>query len=67
MVMTLGKLHLDASRRTWVHRLVVAATLAGWILLAGLIASLYVGHASSPYDECTAPNGRSVACALLKR
>lgn len=67
MVWTLERLHLDASPRTWGHRLVVAATLAGWILLAGLIASLYVGHESSPYGMCTTPSGRSVACSLLRR
>ena len=67
MVLTLEKFHLDASSRTFWHRVVVAATLAGWMLLAGLIASLYVGHSSSPYGMCTAANGRSVACSLLRR
>jgi hypothetical protein len=64
---TLETLHLDASPRTWGRRLVVAATLAGWIVLAGLIASLYVGHSPSPYGTCTAANGRGVSCSLLKR
>lgn len=67
MILTLAKLHLDASPSVWGHRLVVAATLAGWIVLAGLIASLYVGHAPSPYGTCTTPSGHSVACAMLKR
>lgn len=67
MILTLAKLHLDASPSVWGHRLVVAVTLAGWIVLAGLIASLYVGHAPSPYGTCTTPNGHSVACAMLKR
>jgi hypothetical protein len=67
MVLTLDKFHLDASFRTFCYRVVVAATLAGWMLLAGLIASLYVGHSPSPYGTCTTANGRSVACSLLKR
>ena len=64
---TLAKLHLDASPTVWGHRFVVAATLAGWLVLAAAIASLYVGHAPSPYGMCTAPSGHSVACAMLKR
>jgi hypothetical protein len=64
---TLAKLHLDASPTVWGHRVVMAATLAGWLVLAGLVASLYVGHAPSPYGMCTTPSGHSVACAMLKR
>lgn len=67
MVLTLRKFTVGASPRTWGHRLVVAATLAAWILLAALIASLYFGHAPSPYGTCTTGNGRGVACSLLKR
>jgi hypothetical protein len=67
MLLTLAKLHVDASPGVWGHRLVVVATLAGWLALAALIASLYVGHAPSPYGMCTTPSGRSVACAMLKR
>lgn len=67
MVLTLAKLHLDASPGVWGHRLVVVATIAGWLVLAGLIASLYIGHAPSPYGACMTPSGRSVSCAMLKR
>lgn len=65
-MLTLAKLHLDASPGVWGRRLVVAATLAGWLILSALIASLYVGHAPSPYGMCTTPSGRSVACAMLQ-
>jgi hypothetical protein len=44
-----------------------AVTVAGWLLLAWLIASLYVGHSPSPYGTCAARNGRMVACSLLHR
>lgn len=67
MMLTLAKFHLDASPSVWGHRLVLAATLAGWLALVALIASLYAGHAPSPYGTCTTPSGHSVACALLKR
>src|SRR6476619_1302731 len=39
MMLTLAKLHLDASPSVWGHRLVLAATLAGWLALVALIAS----------------------------
>jgi hypothetical protein len=42
-------------------------TVAGWLLVAGLIASFYVGHSPSPYGTCAAPSGRTVACSLLHR
>jgi hypothetical protein len=67
MMLTIGHVHLDSSVRAWLHRLLVAATLVGWLLLAGLIASLYVGHSSSPYGTCTAATGRTVSCDMLKR
>jgi hypothetical protein len=46
---------------------VAVLTILGWLLLAGLIASLYVGHSPSPYGACASPNGRDVPCALLQR
>lgn len=51
---------------TWRHRLIVIATILGWLLLVGAITSFYVGHSASPYDVCTAPGGRTVSCALLR-
>jgi hypothetical protein len=67
MLSSLDRLHLVASSAVWAHRLVAALTVAGWLLLAALIASFYFGHASSPYDTCAAPSGRSVSCTLLHR
>jgi len=58
--------HLSAPPSTWRHRLIVIATILGWLFLVGAITSFYVGHASSPYDVCTSPNGRTVPCALLR-
>jgi hypothetical protein len=49
------------------HRLVAVLTVIGWLLLAGLIASFYVGHSPGPYGMCSTPAGRSVSCALLRR
>jgi len=58
--------HLAAPLSTWRHRLIVIATIVGWLLLVAVITSFYVGQASSPYDTCSAPNGRTVSCALLR-
>jgi hypothetical protein len=46
------------------ERLAASATILGWLLLAGVIASQYVGHSSSPYGVCYAGSGRSVPCEL---
>ena len=46
---------------------IAVATALGWILLAALIGSAYVGHSPSPYGVCQAPSGRSVPCSLLRR
>ena len=67
MLLSLDRFHLAASPAVWRHRLVAALTLAGWLLLAALIASFYVGHSSSPYGTCAAPSGRTVSCELLHR
>jgi hypothetical protein len=67
MVLSLTRLHLAASPAAWRHRLLAALTVTGWLLLAALIASAYIGHSSSPYGMCAAPNGRMVACSLLYR
>ena len=66
MIMSLHGLD-GIQRRTWREH--VAPGLA-WLLLllvAGLIASTYVGHASSPYGVCYNAAGRSVPCAALPR
>jgi 2'-hydroxyisoflavone reductase len=47
----------SSSRRS---RLAAAATVLGWLVLAGLTASSYVGHSSSPYGVCYAAPGRGV-------
>jgi hypothetical protein len=67
MLLSLRGLHLTAPVSTWRHRLIVIATILGWLLLVGAISSFYLGHASSPYDACVTPSGRSVSCALLRR
>jgi hypothetical protein len=67
MLSSLARLHLAASPAVWRHRLVAALTLIGWLLLAAVVTSLYVGHSSSPYDTCAAPSGRTVSCKLLHR
>jgi hypothetical protein len=67
MLMSLGRIHLAASPAVWCHRLLAALTVIGWLLLAALITSLYIGHSSSPYDTCAAPSGRTVSCKLLQR
>jgi hypothetical protein len=46
---------------------IAAATVLGWLLVAALIGSIYVGHSPSPYGVCQAPSGRSVPCSLLRR
>jgi 4-amino-4-deoxy-L-arabinose transferase-like glycosyltransferase len=67
MLLSLERFHLATSPAVWGHRLVAALTLIGWLLLAAFIASLYVGHSSSPYGTCAAPSGRTVSCKLLHR
>jgi hypothetical protein len=67
MNLSLHGLHLAAPPSTWRHRLIVLATIVGWLLLVALITSFYVGHSSSPYDVCTSPGGRPVSCALMHR
>jgi hypothetical protein len=48
-------------------RIVAAATMLGWLLLAVLIGSLYVGHSPSPYGVCQGRLGRPVPCELVNR
>jgi hypothetical protein len=48
----------------WRRNVRACATVLGWLLLAGMIASAYVGHSSSPYGVCYAASGRSVPCEL---
>jgi hypothetical protein len=48
----------------WRDRLAASAAILGWLLLAGVIASQYVGHSSSPYGVCYAASGRSVPCEV---
>lgn len=52
---------------TWRRRTVACVTVLGWLLLATLIASRYVGHSTSPYGVCHAASGRSVPCDLTHR
>jgi hypothetical protein len=46
---------------------IAVATGLGWLLVAALIGSIYVGHSPGPYGVCQAPSGRSVPCSLLRR
>lgn len=66
MNLSLHALHLAAPPATWRHRLIVIATIIGWLLLVGMITSFYIGHSSSPYDVCSTPSGRTVSCALMR-
>ena len=67
MVLSLTRLHRAETASEWLQRLVAVATVVGWLLLAGLVASLYIGHSPSPYGMCTTASGRSVSCAILHR
>jgi hypothetical protein len=49
------------------HELLAAATVIGWILLAGVIASSYVGHSFSPYGTCHNAQGRGIPCIAGRR
>ena len=51
----------------WSQRVTATVTILGWLALAGLIASSYMGRSSSPYGVCYAASGRSVPCAALPR
>jgi hypothetical protein len=48
-------------------RVVAAVTVLGWLLLAALIGSAYVGHSPGPYGVCYAASGRSVPCDVAHR
>jgi hypothetical protein len=50
----------------WRERVTVGAAVLGWLLVAAVIASRFVGHSSSPYGVCYAASGRSVPCALVR-
>ncbi len=55
-------------RPTDVRRAIpIVLALAALLAVGALIASTYFGDGSSPYGMCTAPNGRSVSCALLEK
>jgi hypothetical protein len=63
---------LDASdgvprRVTGRERLAAGVVVLAWLILAGLIASSYVGHSTSPYGVCYSTAGRSVPCAAVAR
>jgi hypothetical protein len=48
----------------WRRSVLACLAVLGWLLLAGMIASSYIGHSSSPYGVCYAASGRSVPCEL---
>lgn len=49
---------------SWRRSVLACLTVLGWLLLAGIIASSYIGHSSSPYGVCYAASGRRVPCEL---
>ena len=42
-------------------------TVLGWILIACIIASSYVGHSFSPYGACHNAQGRGIQCLQGRR
>lgn len=44
------------------QQLVAIATVVGWILVAWIIATSYVGHSFSPYGTCYNASGRGIQC-----
>jgi hypothetical protein len=67
MVTTPGAFSPDVPTAERPGRVVGAATMLGWLLLAVLVGSIYVGHSPGPYGVCYAPSGRSVPCNLVRR
>ena len=65
-MMTLSR-EAGQARIEWRRRTVACATVLGWLLVAAMIASRYVGHSTSPYGVCYARSGRSVPCDLTHR
>jgi len=37
------------------------------VVMIGLLASTYIGHAKSPYGVCYGESGRSIPCALVAK
>jgi hypothetical protein len=37
------------------------------MVVIGLLASTYIGHATSPYGVCYGTSGRSIPCAIAER
>jgi hypothetical protein len=42
-------------------------TVLGWIVVACVIASSYVGHSFSPYGSCHNAQGRGIQCLAGRR
>ena len=45
----------------------VVLVLALMATVLAFLASTFFGHARSPYDMCTGPDGREVSCSVLAR
>jgi hypothetical protein len=43
------------------------ATIVLLMVVIGLLASTYIGHATSPYGVCYGASGRSIPCAIAER
>lgn len=59
-----------SARSVWsrvVQQLVALATVVGWILVAWIIATSYVGHSFSPYGSCHNASGRGIQCLAGRR
>jgi len=43
------------------------AMLIVLVVMIGLLASTYIGHAKGPYGVCYGESGRSIPCALVAK
>jgi hypothetical protein len=67
MIVVLTEVSAESRRTHAAGRLGQVATVAGWILVAAMIAASYVGHSSSPYGTCYNASGRGIQCLPGRR
>ena len=67
MIVSLTEPTPESGRTRTARRLAQAATVVGWIVVAGLVAASYVGHSSSPYGSCYNASGRGIQCLAGRR
>ena len=67
MIAAMDESHAESGWTRASHRIITIATVLGWIAVAWVIASSYVGHSFSPYGTCQNASGRGIQCIAGRR